>query len=46
LVADPEGNRVLKSQAFGTEAESLGRAIAADLLQQGASELFQGIGTH
>jgi hydroxymethylbilane synthase len=46
LVADPEGNRVLKSQAFGTEAESLGRAIAADLLQQGASELFEGIGTH
>lgn len=46
LVADPEGNRVLKSQAFGTEAESLGRAIAADLLQQGAGELFEGIGTH
>jgi hypothetical protein len=24
----------------------LGRAVAADLLQQGASELFEGIGTH
>jgi hydroxymethylbilane synthase len=46
LVADPEGNRILKSQAFGTEPESLGRSIATDLLQQGASELFEGIGTH
>ena len=45
-VSDPEGNRVLKSQAFGTDAESLGRTIAADLLQQGAGELFEGIGTH
>jgi hypothetical protein len=24
----------------------LGRAVAADLLKQGAAELFEGIGTH
>lgn len=46
VVADPEGNRVLRSRASGTQVEELGRAVAADLLQQGASELFEGIGTH
>jgi hydroxymethylbilane synthase len=46
VVADPEGSRVIRSVAFGEEPEDLGRAVAADLLQQGASELFEGIGTH
>jgi hydroxymethylbilane synthase len=45
-VADPEGSRVMRSYATGDQAEDLGRAVAADLLQQGASELFEGIGTH
>jgi hydroxymethylbilane synthase len=45
-VADPEGSRVLRSNTSGNQAEDLGRAVAADLLQQGASELFEGIGTH
>jgi hypothetical protein len=31
---------------IGEDAEELGKAVAADLLQQGASELFEGIGTH
>jgi hydroxymethylbilane synthase len=44
-VADPDGGRVIRSCAVGTDAEELGRTVAADLLQQGASELFQGIGT-
>jgi hydroxymethylbilane synthase len=46
VVADPDGSRVIRSVAFGEEAGDLGRAVAADLLQQGASELFEGIGTH
>lgn len=46
VVAAPEGSRVIRSVAFGEEPEDLGRAVAADLLQQGASELFEGIGTH
>jgi hydroxymethylbilane synthase len=46
VVADPEGNRILRSRASGAHVEELGRAVAADLLQQGASELFEGIGTH
>ena len=45
-VADPEVSRVMRSYATGDQAEDLGRAVAADLLQQGASELFEGIGTH
>jgi porphobilinogen deaminase len=45
-VADPEGSRVMRSYTTGDQAEDLGRAVAADLLQQGASELFEGIGTH
>ena len=46
VVADPDGSRVLRSVALGDHAEGLGRAVAADLLHQGAGELFQGIGTH
>jgi hydroxymethylbilane synthase len=45
-VADPEGGRVVRSFMIGEDAEELGKAVAADLLQQGASELFEGIGTH
>ena len=45
-VADPDGSRVLRCGAAGDDAVKLGRAVAADLLQQGASELFEGIGTH
>ena len=46
VVADPDGSRVLSGRAVGVEAEALGRAVAADLIEQGAGELFQGIGTH
>jgi hydroxymethylbilane synthase len=43
-VADPDGSRVLRSFAVGEVADELGRAVAADLLKQGAAELFEGIG--
>ncbi len=46
VVADPDGSRVLSGRAVGVEPEALGRAVAADLIEQGAGELFQGIGTH
>jgi hydroxymethylbilane synthase len=46
VVADPDGGRVMRSFAVGDEAVELGRAVAADLLEQGASELFAGIGIH
>jgi hydroxymethylbilane synthase len=46
VVADPEGSRILRSGASGNQAEELGRAVAGDLLRQGASELFEGIGPH
>jgi hydroxymethylbilane synthase len=46
VVADPDGSLVLSGMAVGVEAEALGRAVAADLIEQGAGELFQGIGTH
>ncbi len=46
VVADPDGSRVVRSSAMGGDAEKLGRAVATDLLHQGAGELFQGIGTH
>ena len=45
VVADPEGSQILRGQTSGNRAEELGRAVADDLLQQGASELFEGIGT-
>ena len=44
VVADPDGSRVLSGRAVGVEAKALGRAVAADLIEQGATELFQGIG--
>jgi hydroxymethylbilane synthase len=46
VVADPAGSRVVRSRTSGLEAESLGRAVAADLLRQGASELLAEIGMH
>ncbi|HEX4320580.1 MAG TPA: hydroxymethylbilane synthase [Acidobacteriaceae bacterium] len=46
VVADPDGSKILRSSASGDDADELGRAVAVDLLQQGASELFEGIGTH
>ncbi len=46
VVADPEGSQVLRSRAIGKNADELAEAVAADLLQQGAGELFEGIGTH
>jgi hydroxymethylbilane synthase len=45
VVADPEGTRVVRSQAMGDDAERLGRDLAADLRLQGAEQLLQGIGT-
>ncbi len=44
IVADPDGSRVVRSQAVGNHAEKLGQAVADDLMQQGAAQLFQGIG--
>jgi hydroxymethylbilane synthase len=46
VVADPDGSRVIRSSAKGDDARVLGEAVAAELLQQGATELFEGIGTH
>jgi hydroxymethylbilane synthase len=45
-VADPAGGTVMRSRVVGEDADELGRAVAADLLEQGAAELFEGIGTH
>jgi hydroxymethylbilane synthase len=45
VVADPLGGRLVRSVAFGDDAESLGKGLAADLLRQGAGDLVQGIGT-
>jgi hydroxymethylbilane synthase len=46
VVSDVEGGRVIRAHATGDNAEELGRAIAARLLEQGASQLLQGIGIH
>ena len=51
VVADTVGDRVMRARAVGDQAEDLGRAVAADLLRQGAGELVgtiekQGIGIH
>ncbi|WP_263360115.1 hydroxymethylbilane synthase [Acidicapsa ligni] len=46
LVSDPEGNRILRGYATGDSAEELGHEVAGVLLNQGASQLFQGIGIH
>jgi hydroxymethylbilane synthase len=46
VVADPDGRRVVRSEASGRVAEDLGRSLAEDLMQQGAGELFEGIGMH
>ena len=51
VVADTVGDRVMRARAVGDQAEVLGRAVAADLLRQGAGELVgtiekQGIGIH
>ena len=46
LVSDAEGARLVRSYAVGDDADWLGRAIASDLLKQGASQLIEGIGTH
>jgi len=43
-VADPDGDRILRGYATGNTAEALGRTLATDLLNKGASELFEGIG--
>jgi len=49
LVADPEGSRfvsgLIRVREQATSAEDLGRALAFDLLRQGAAELIQEIGT-
>jgi hydroxymethylbilane synthase len=45
-VASADGRQVIRSRSVGGDAEELGQAVAADLLQQGARELFEGIGTH
>ena len=44
VVAEPAGDRVMRARSVGDSAEDLGRAVAADLLEQGAAELFEGIG--
>jgi hydroxymethylbilane synthase len=40
VVADAEGSRIVRSRASGDQAHGLGRALADDLLKQGANELF------
>jgi len=42
-LATPDGTRVLAAEAEGTDAESLGRTVAAGLLDQGARELLAAI---
>ncbi len=44
VVTDPMGDRMARSAAIGMDAVTLGQALAADLLRQGAGELFAGIG--
>jgi hydroxymethylbilane synthase len=46
LVSDPEGERIIRGYATGDSAEQLGRQVAGVLLDQGASQLFAGIGVH
>jgi hydroxymethylbilane synthase len=42
LVAEPDGTRILRAHAEGpaTEAETLGGAVARDLLGQGADAIL------
>lgn len=42
LVAEPDGRRILRAQALGSpdQAESLGEAVARDLLDQGADAIL------
>jgi hydroxymethylbilane synthase len=46
FVALPDGSRVVRGQSEGaaSEAEALGRALADDLLAQGAGEILAGLG--
>jgi hydroxymethylbilane synthase len=46
IVADPAGDRMMRARAVGSDAEDLGQAIAARLLEQGASQLLEEIGMH
>ena len=44
VVAAPEGDRIVRARATGTDPVALGQAVADSLLSQGAAELFEGIG--
>ena len=42
FVSDPEGRRFLRGERSGSDAGALGRAVADDLLGQGAAALLRG----
>ena len=44
VVAAPEGDRIVRARATGTDPVALGEAVADSLLAQGAAALFEGIG--
>lgn len=46
VVAEPAGDGIVCAKVVGDDAVVLGKAVAAELLRQGAGELFEGIGKH
>jgi hydroxymethylbilane synthase len=46
VVVDPAGGKQARSWMVGSDANELGAGLASSLIELGAGELFQGIGTH
>ncbi len=46
VVVSPTGGGMVHSWMPGTDANELGNGLASSLIELGAAELFQGIGTH
>jgi hydroxymethylbilane synthase len=46
VVVSPTGGGMVHSWMVGTDANELGNGLASSLIELGAAELFQGIGTH
>jgi len=46
VVVSPTGGGMVHSWMVGTDANELGNGLASSLIELGAGELFQGIGTH
>jgi hydroxymethylbilane synthase len=44
VVASPDGGRVVRGHGAGPDAAQLGRAVARDLVEQGAGVIFAGMG--